>query len=252
MREVRHAAARFSEDGLTGIDLTLATFGPALSVLSRRWPVYTGELDDAGNPQVLRPDAALDLAREEVARLKKRGLLGGRDVEFDRITDWYLLAWSDFQAAEFPSGEALKLSIATHLDLDDLVKSHGIIKASSGSVTLLTPAQRRTAGALDAEADAWPTMIDALHALMLTYEEEGLGAARSWLERTRRQNDQQFRDLIAAALHAIPRTKDKGELVRPEARVLEGLRTTLFDDISAPADPETKPLAVTLPGFETT
>lgn len=237
----REAALRFAEDGLAGIDLTLATFGPVLSVLSRRWPVYTGDLDESGEPQLVRPDKALDLAREEVARLKKRGLLGGRDVEFDRVTDWYLLAWSDFAAAEFPSGEALKLSIATHLELDDLAKTHRVIKAASGTVTLLTPAQRRAAGALDLEGASFPTILDALHVLMLIYDEDGRKAAESWLGRTGMSSDQKFRALIEAALRAIPRTKEKGEFVRPEAKLLESIRSSMFDDIPAPpelVDPE--------------
>lgn len=237
----RTAAAEMSADGLVGIDLTLATFGPVLSVLSRNWPVYSGELGPDGGPQVLRPDVALDLAREEVARLKKRGLLGGREVSFDRITDWWLLAWSDFQAAEFPSGEALKLSIATHLDLDDLAKQHRVIRAASGTVTLLSPAQRRTARGLDPQAGSWPTLLDALHALMLTYDEDGLAAARTWLARTGRADDARFSDLVEAAIHAVPRLKEKGEFVRPEARTLEGLRATLFEHIEAPAEPDLQP-----------
>lgn len=234
----RRSATEFAEDGLVGIDLTLATFGPVLSVLSRNWPVYTGELDVDGSPQVLRPDAALDLAREEVGRLKKRGLLGGRDVEFDRVTDWYLLAWADFSAAEFPYDEARKLSIATHLELDDLARQHALIRAASGNVTLLTPAQRRTAKGLDPDAASWSTLIDALHALMLTYDEEGLPAARAWLERTGKADDSRFSDLVAAALHAVPRVKDKGDFARPEARTLESIRATLFEQIPAPAEPE--------------
>ena len=106
---------------------------PRLQCCQGSWPVYTGELGADGQPEVLRPDAALDLARERVATLKKRGLLGGRDVEFDRITDWYLLAWNDFQAAEFPFDEARKLCIATHLEFDDIVRHHKIIKAATGS-----------------------------------------------------------------------------------------------------------------------
>jgi adenine-specific DNA methylase len=237
----RQAASRFSADGMTGIDLTLSTFGPVLSVLSRNWPVYTGELNEAGNPGILRPDVALDLAREEVARLKKRNLLGGRDVDFDRITDWYLLAWDDFQAAEFPSGEALKLSLATHLDLDELAKQYKVLRSASGSVTLLTPAQRRTAGAIDPERGPWPTMLDALHSIMLVYDEDGLTAARNWLRRTGREDDQRFAELVSAAIRAIPRTRENGEFVRPEARTLEGLRATLFGQIPPPADREVAP-----------
>ena len=114
------SATRFAVQGIVGVDLTLATYGPVLSVLSRRWPVYTGELDNNGDPEVLRPDIALDLAREKVATLKKRGLLGGRDVDFDRVTDWWLFAWNDFRAAEFPFDEARKLSLQLHLDVEDI------------------------------------------------------------------------------------------------------------------------------------
>jgi putative DNA methylase len=240
------AAAELSADGLVGIDLTLATFGPVLSVLSRNWPVFSGELGADGSPQLLRPDVALDLAREEVARLKKRGLLGGRDVNFDRVTDWWLLAWNDFQAAEFPSGEALKLSIATHLDLDDLAKRHKVIRATSGTVTLLSPAQRRTAHALDPQAASWLTELDALHALMVIYDEDGLGAAREWLIRTGKGEDRRFADLVEAAIRAIPRVKEKGEFVRPEARTLEGLRATLFDEIQPPTEPGLQPEQLSL------
>jgi hypothetical protein len=234
----RDCAEEFADDGMFGIDLTIATFGPVLSVLSRNWPVFTGDLDADGQPQVLRPDVALDLAREEVARLKKRGLLGGKDVEFDRVTDWYLLAWTDFLAAEFPYDEARKLSIAVHLEMDDIAKGHKLVRAASGKVTLLTPPQRRTAKGLDPDAGTWPTMIDALHALMLVYEEEGLSAAKAWMARSGKEGDQKFHDLVEAAIHAVPRAKEMGEFARPEARVLEGLRATLFDDIEAPAEPD--------------
>jgi adenine-specific DNA methylase len=234
---VEAAALRFSEQGIRGVDLTLATFGPALAVLSRRWPVYTGELDDDGRQEVLRPDVALDLAREKVTSLKKRGLLAGREVDFDRVTDWYLLAWNDFQAAEFPFDEARKLSLALHLDVDELKQRYKIVRASSGTVTLLTPPQRRTGGALDPDASSWDTQVDALHALMLVYDEEGLGAAQAWLDRTGRRDDQRFAALVEAALRAIPRVRQKDELIRPEARVLESMRQTLFPSIEPPADP---------------
>ena len=253
-RTAREAADRFSSDGLHGIDLTLATFGPVLSVLSRNWPVYSGNLGVDGNPEVIRPDVALDLARTEVARLKKRGLLGGRDVEFDRVTDWWLLAWADFAAAEFPSGEALKLSLATHLDLDDLTRRQKVVRATSGTVTILSPAQRRTAGAVDPAGGTYPTLLDALHALMVTYDEDGSGAARSWLARTGHSDSQRLRDLLTAALNAVPRTRDaRGEFVRPEARTLEGIRVTLFDEIPAPIEREvvTVPEQTSLWGAET-
>ncbi|OXZ00335.1 hypothetical protein BEH93_31130 [Streptomyces sp. 2R] len=184
----------------------------------------------------MRPDAALDLAREKVASLKKRDLLGGRDIDFDRITDWYLLAWSDFAAAEFPYDEARKLSMATHLELDDLAKRDKVVKASSGNVTLLTPAQRVTAGVLDPDAAEFGTWLDRLHALMALYDSDGLGAAKSWLTRTGLAGDSTLTEVVRAALHAIPRVKNKGIFARPEARILDSLRAALFDHIDPLAD----------------
>lgn len=240
------AAHRFAEEGMTGVDLTIATYGPVLSVLSDRWPVYTGELGPDGQPEVLRPDAALDLAREKVAALKKRGLLGGRSVDFDRVTDWWLLAWNDFQAAEFPFDEARKLSIAMHLEVDEVAKVHKVVKASAGSVTLLTPAQRRTAGAIDPDETSFSTWLDRLHTLMLIYDEDGLAAARAWLNRTGLGGDARFRDVVQSALAAVPRVRVKGELVRPEAKTLESLRAALFEDIAAPEEPTAEPAMVQL------
>jgi adenine-specific DNA methylase len=235
-RAAESAARELADAGMTGVDLTLATYGPVLSVLSRRWPVYTGNLTPDGESEVLRPDAALDLAREKVVELKKQGLLGGRAVDFDRLTDWWLLAWSDFQAAEFPYDEARKLGIALHLDVEDVTRAK-LARKSSGTVTLLTPAQRRTAGGLDPDATLQPTLVDALHTLMLLYDEDGLAAAEQWLRRSGYGDEQTFRDLVRAALHAVPRAHVKGGFARPEARILEGLRTTLFEEIPAPIDP---------------
>jgi hypothetical protein len=243
-----NAARRFAAQGLVGIDLTLATYGPVLSVLSRRWPVYTGELDDQGRSQVLRPDVALDLARRRVAALKKRALLGGRDVAFDPITDWWLLAWADFAAAEFPFDEGRKLCLATDVEMDDLTKAHKVVRAASGWVSLLSPAQRRSARAIDPQAASFPVALDALHSLMLTYDEDGLRSARAFLARSGLGDQARFRDLFRAALWAIPRTKDKGVFARPEARVLEGMRAALFEDTPAPPDEPAEALTLALDG----
>ena len=82
-----------------------------LSIISENWPVLTSETDPkTGDPLPLKPGEALDLAREEVIDLRKQGLLLGRSVEFDPVTDWYLMAWDAFRAQEFPADEARKLA----------------------------------------------------------------------------------------------------------------------------------------------
>ena len=107
----RDAAQRFESAGIAGVDLLLATYGPALSVLSRAWPVYSSETDDEGRSRLLRPEEALGAAREEVVRLRKAELVG-RDVAFDGVTDFVLIAWQTFRAEEFPYDEARRLALA--------------------------------------------------------------------------------------------------------------------------------------------
>jgi adenine-specific DNA methylase len=231
-----HATTRFASDGLSGIDLTVATYGPALSILSHHWPVYTGNINNDGTDEIISPEAALNLAREKVSEIKKRGLLDGRSMAFDRPTDWYLIAWSDFRAREFPAAEALKLSMAMHLDLDALRKTYRLCTAKSGWATLLTPEQRRAAGAVKPGASVYPYLVDALHALILVFEEEGLSGARAWLSRTRLGDNEKFKAVVAGAIKAIPRVKKNGVLVIPEAKTLELIRATLFETIPAPAD----------------
>jgi hypothetical protein len=70
---------------------------------------------------------------------------------------------------------------------------------------------------------------------MLIYDEDGLQAAERWLQQTGRKDDERFAALVEAAIHAVPRAREKnGEFARPEARILESLRAVLFDHIEAP------------------
>lgn len=236
-RATEESVKRFAAEGMTGVDLTLACYGPALSVISKHWPVYTGDAGINGEPIVIQPDVALELARAKVAEIKKRGLLGGRNVDFDRPTDWWLIAWFDFKAREFSSGEAIKLCQAMHLDLEDLSKSLRLVDAAKGSTMLLSPAQRRARNAVNPSNDTYKTLIDSLHALMLVYSDEGLAATRNWLDRTKMRDNERFTALVRAAINALPRVRSKGKYIVEESATLESIRATLFDDvISAPKE----------------
>ena len=240
-RAARQAAIEFAETGLIGVDVTLASFGPALSVLSEKWPVYTGELDANGKRQQVLPEDVLDLARQEVARAKLERLLPeGRALDFDSPTNWWLLAWSDFRAAKFPASEAIKLSQATHMDLEtDLRRKYRLVETKSGTAEILIPERRfdSKSFALGFEF-AYETWIDRLHALMVTYDHDGLQVARNWLRQTQLADNDKFRTLIEAAIQAIPRSKNnKGEIAIAEAKTLESIRATLFPDIEVPPEP---------------
>jgi len=241
-RAAREKAAEFERQGIRGVDLYIATFGPTLAILSEHWPVLTAEVDErTGEPKPLRPEVALDLAREEVVALRKQGLLLGRAVQFDLYTDWYLMAWDAFRAEQFPGDEARKLAIAVGLNLEDQVIGEKRLVTKKGSnVDLQQPKTRRKKDMVDPDKKTFDCWIDAVHTAMLLYEEDGAQACKSFLQRTNLLIDATFKACVQALLNAIPRTKEKGKFIRPEADTLEAMRLAFFDDLVPPVEEESK------------
>jgi len=241
----REKAQEFADRGIAGVDLYLSTFGPVLSVISRHWPVLTREVDEhTGEPSPLRPEAALDLAREEVFRLRKRGLLLGREVEFDPTTDWYLMAWDAFRAARFPADEARKLAFTAGLDIERDLVTRRVVSKKGSDVELLPPRQRRGRGKADPEADAFNTWLDAAHTAMLVYAEDGAQACEMFLKRSGLRNDSTFKACLQALVNAVPRTRIRTKFARPEAEILDRLRLAFFEELQVPVEeePEEKPM----------
>jgi len=245
VRETARAKAEeFERQGIRGVDLYISTFGPTLSIISEHWPVLTGDVDPkTGQPKPLRPDVALDLARQEVVNLRKRDLLLGRTVQFDRVTDWYLMAWDAFQAEQFPADEARKLAIALDINLEDvLVKTKRIIGKKQNFVILQPPKARRKKGMVDPDLTAFDSQIDAVHTAMLVLEEDGSRACERFLREAHLLNDGTFKACLQALINAVPRTKKKGKFVRLEAELLDKLRDAFFPDLQIP--PEEAPPAL--------
>jgi len=256
VRETAKAkATEFEAQGIKGVDLYISTFGPVLSIISENWPVLTSETDPkTGDPLPLKPGEALDLARQEVVSLRKRGLLLGRSVEFDPVTDWYLMAWDAFKAQEFPADEARKLALALGLDLEqDVVRDKRLVAKKSASVVLNVPAGRRKKGMVDEDAESFPHLIDALHTAMMIYDEEGSKACQVFVDRQGLRTDSRVKALVQATMEAIPTTRDKhGKFIRPEMTTLDALRMLFWDDLPAPKEEEPPKLdpQMKLAGFE--
>jgi adenine-specific DNA methylase len=235
----REKAAEFEAQGIRGVDLYISTFGPVLSIISENWPVLTSETDPkTGDPLPLKPGEALDLARQEVINLRKQGLLLGRAVEFDPVTDWYLMAWDAFKAQAFPADEARKLALALGLDLEqDLVRNKRLVAKKSASVVLNLAADRRKKGMVDEDADSFPHLIDALHTAMMIYDEEGSKACQVFVDRQGLRTDSRTKALVQAMMEAIPTTRDKqGRFLRPEMTTLDALRLLFWDDLPSPRE----------------
>ncbi len=241
VREAARSKARaFHAQGISGVDLYISTFGPVLSILSQNWPVLSAETDKDGQPATLRPEIALDLAREEVIALRKEELLLGRKVQFDPITDWYLMAWDAFHAEQFPGDEARKLAIVLGLELEgEIISAKRIATKKGADVILQQPIARRKRGMVDDEVVAFDCWLDAAHTAMLVYNEDGSRACEAFLKRSGLLGDSTFKMVLQAMINAIPRTRDKsGQFIRPESSTLDDLRLNFFDDITAPAEEE--------------
>jgi hypothetical protein len=244
-QRAREKAAEFEQAGICGVDLYISTFGPVLAIISENWPVLTSQTDPkTGQPLPLKPGEALDLARQEVINLRKQGLLLGRTVQFDPVTDWYLMAWDAFRAQEFPADEARKLALALGLDLErDIVRDKRLVAKKAASVVLNLPAQRRKRGMVDPEAESFPHLIDLVHTVMLVYDEDGSLACQRFVDQQGLRTDSRVKALVQALMGAIPTTRDReGKFLRPEMATLANLRLLFWDDLPAPKEEEPPPV----------
>ena len=244
----RDAATRFQHDGIDGVDLLLSTYGPTLSVISQNWPVYSSTPDADGRDQLLRPEDALALAREEIVDLRRSRLVG-KAAKVDGLTDFVLLAWDTFGAREFPFDTARLLALAVGgLDVDDLERAK-IVSKSSGKVTLLTPKERLRRGAdsglpgVTPEASSFEYIIDAVDTALYIAEVDGQQAAKRFLDRHGYTSDGGFVSTLQGLANAIPRTKVKGTWAVREAGLIDTLCTLYFDDVVLPEAEEMAALA---------
>ena len=244
----RDAATRFQHDGIDGVDLLLSTYGPTLSVISQNWPVYSSTPGADGRDQLLRPEDALALAREEIVDLRRSRLVG-KAAKVDGLTDFVLLAWDTFGAREFPFDTARLLALAVGgLDVDDLERAK-IVSKSSGKVTLLTPKERLRRGAdsglpgVTPEASSFEYIIDAVDTALYIAEVDGQQAAKRFLDRHGYTSDSGFVSTLQGLANAIPRTKVKGAWVVREAGLIDTLCTLYFEDVVLPEAEEMAALA---------
>ncbi|SIR28567.1 DNA methylase [Bosea sp. TND4EK4] len=174
---VRKRVSEFQSGGIAGVDLYLASFGPALEELSKHWPLKRGTpraepasrkrrkqadiFDEVFDPYAVSPEDALEAARREVKtwRLNQLMHMRGKD-DLDPATSWFVLAWDAFKAPVFAYDEGLRLARAVGADLDSLV---GRLCEKKGSdLRMWDSATRAAKGSLGA-ADGSRGMIDVIH-----------------------------------------------------------------------------------------
>lgn len=218
-RAVRTRVEEFQRAGITGVDLYLASFGPALEELSRHWPLKRGTprevpkerrrrvqqelFEEEWDPYAATPEDALDAARREVKRWRLEQLTHLKaNADLDPASAFFVLAWDAFGAPAFSYDEALRLARAVGVDLDnDIV---GRLAQKKGSDMLLWDSALRAAKGTLGPADGSRGMIDAIHHAANMGRVRSLEAAREMLTETLVDQDTRFFAALEAVLEVLP------------------------------------------------
>ena len=215
---VRARVAEFQEAGIAGVDLYLASFGPALEEFSRHWPLTRGTprerpnpgrrrqqelFKEAWDPYAVTPEDALDAARREVKRWRLEQLTHKKAKEdLDAVTAFFVLAWDAFRAPIFAYDEALRLARAVGVDMDAQVTKRLGEKRGS-DFRLWDSATRAAKGALG-PVDGSRGMIDTLHHAANISRTRSLAAARDLLTDTGMDRDARLFRAFEAVLEVLP------------------------------------------------
>ena len=216
---VRKRVAEFQAAGITGVDLYLACFGPALEEFSRHWPLERGTArrqpdpkgksrqqsisDQEWDPYAVTPDDALDVASREVKRWRLQQLTHLKaHADLDAATAFFVLAWDTFQAPVFSYDEALRLARAVGTDLDKQVVNR--LAEKNGSNLRLWDSLRRAAKGSMGSVDGSRGMIDAIHHAARLARNRTLDAARDLLSEAGVDKDPRFFAALEAVLEVLP------------------------------------------------
>ena len=215
---VRTRVAEFQEAGIAGVDLYLASFGPALEEFSRHWPLTRGTprerpnlgrrrqqelLEEEWDPYAATPEDALDAARREVKRWRLEQLTHKKAKEdLDAVTAFFVLAWDAFRAPIFAYDEALRLARAVGVDMDAQVAKR--LGEKRGSDFRLWDSATRAAKGTLGPVDGSRGMIDTLHHAANVSRTRSLAAARDLLADTGMDQDARLFRSFEAVLEVLP------------------------------------------------
>jgi len=219
---VRTRVAEFQQAGIGGVDLYLASFGPALEEFSRHWPLKRGTprtkpesrrrvkqaelFREEWDPYAVTPEDALDAARREVKRWRLEQLTHSKiREELDPATSWFVLAWDAFRAPRVAYDEALVLARAVGVELDAQII--GRLAEKKGGDIIIWDSERRAAKGALGPADGSRGMIDAIHHAAYFARSRSLESARELLHRAGVDSEATFFAALEAVLEVLPPSK---------------------------------------------
>ncbi|MBQ9405256.1 MAG: DUF1156 domain-containing protein [Desulfovibrio sp.] len=234
----------FRKAGISGIDLYLACFGPALEVFSRHWPVKRGTprpspkvsgqsslLEPEFDPYATTPEDVLTTARAAVKGWIVRQIMqSDRQAQLDPLLEWYVLAWHTFRVPQFPYDEALNLARVVGLDLDRNIIN--VVAGKKAAEVQLWDSSTRAAKAALGPASGMRSMLDALQHAAHAARSRTLEAAKELVLQHALNNNPDFMDSLKAMLEVLPVSRSfGGRTDMPAAsdfEALERLRRLLF------------------------
>ena len=163
---------------LNPLDIYLASFGPALEVISNNWPIRRelANPERPNDPFGVTPNDALIVARREVfdARRQRISDLWANNPG-DALTEFYILAQDNAGSATIPFDEANMMARCIGLELTD----HSIYEKKGSNINLLTGVQRFARGDISPTA---PTEhhIDRVHTAIALAESSDVNNAINW------------------------------------------------------------------------
>ena len=234
-KAVRKRVKEFQKAGIGGVDLYLASFGPALEEFSRHWPLERRSprpkpkrrkrqfdiFEEEWDPYATTPEDALDVARREVKRWRLDQLAHMRsEDDLDPVTAFFVLAWDAFKAPKFAYDEGLKLARAVGVNLEtDVVRKLG---AKSGQNLVLWDAPHRAAKGALGPADGSRGMIDVLHHAAHLARSRSLDAALDMLRDRGVDKSSDFAIALEAVLEVLPVSRNfRGFDLGSQAKALE-------------------------------
>ena len=236
---VRQRIPQLERYELKALDMYLASFGPALEMISTNWPIRRelANPDRPDDPFVVTPNDALQVARREVfaARREKISDLWANNPG-DQLTEFYILAQDSAGSATIPFDEANMMARCIGIELSDSAASSIYVKKNS-NVTLLTGVERFARGLVSPSA---PTNrhIDRVHTAIGLAESTDVNNAINWCRMQGFHDNPSFRGTLQALLRIIKMTDPD----RAPA-------STLWSEMYGESPPEPETVNLRLAGF---
>ena len=201
---VRQRLPQLEQYDLRPLDIYLASFGPALEVISNSWPIRR----QLANPQrpgdefSVTPNDALQVARREVFAARRRRISElWANNPGDPLTEFYLLAQDSAGSATIPFDEANMVARCIGLELSG-DPARQIYEKKGSNINLLTGKRRLEQGKISPNAPS-PRNIDRVHTAIALAGNADVNTAIDWYRTQGLENDTPFKGTLEALLRVM-------------------------------------------------